>query len=172
MATQCDTFCRVVHSAIWRRWKKVGSSTESLWIQARNTEPAAYRPLQSRVKVAVPPGSSLADTVQFHFLKPNRSRIPQWRHHESIARWAGCLCPCATQTEPSPCPSAGPSWDPRGCRASAPRPRTSAARASTPAGSWRGPRHSRLRGAHKTRSEWKSIWTLYIQTVFCIFKGE
>lgn len=145
-----DIFCHVVHSAIWCRGVGVGGgggcSTESLWIQARNQEPTAYRHLQSRVKVAVPPGSSLADTVQFYFRKPNL---------ESIARWAGCPCPCATQTEPSPCPSAGPSWDPQGCRASTPRPRTWAARASTPAGSWRAPRHSRLQGAHKAGNVWR-----------------
>lgn len=55
-----------------------------------------------------------------------------WRPGLSIARWAGCLCPCATQRERSPCPSEGLNWDPQGCRALAPRPRTLAAQASTP----------------------------------------
>lgn len=141
---------------------------ESAWIQARNKEPTAYRHLQeprlvcssSRWGVSVAPPPSLTPMVTLFCTtsgtktsSESHSRVLMiWMNivHPSIARWAGCLCPCATQTERSPCPSGGLSWGPLGCRASTPRPQTLAARASTPAKSSRGPRRSRLQRAHKT----------------------
>lgn len=146
---------------------------ESAWIQARNKEPTAYRHLQeprlvcsssrweqegSRRAAVAPP--SLTPMVTL-FCTTSGTKTSSESHsrvlmismtivHPSIARWAGCLCPCATQTERSPCPSGGLSWGPLGCRALTPRPQTLAARASTPAKSSRGPRHSRLQRAHKT----------------------
>lgn len=67
----------------------------------------------------------------------------------SIARWAGCLCPCATQRELSPCPSEGLNWDPRGCRALALHPPTSGAQASSPVRSSRRCRQSHLKKSEK-----------------------
>lgn len=79
---------------------------------------------------------------------------PYLRGVSPIARWAGCLCPCVTQRERSPCPSGGPNPGPLGCRGLAPRPRTWAARASTPARSSRRRRRNHLQTPPK-----KTHWT-------------
>lgn len=101
---------------------------------------------------------SLSNVVLYHFQSQIFFRILSshvWRFDVkpylgqwlgvSIARWAGCLCPYATQREQSPCPSEGLNWDPRGCKASAPRPQTSGAQASTPVGSLRRCRQNHLK---------------------------
>lgn len=76
--------------------------------------------------------------------------IVGWWLGVSITRWAGCLCPCATRRELSPCPSGGLNWDPLGCTASAPRHRTSGAQASNPV---RTSRRSPLSHLEEVREE-------------------
>lgn len=113
-----------------------------------------------RHKTVAPP---LSNALLYHFWsqknqKKTKTSLQKSRDSDSmshripgggspIARWAGCLCPCVTQRERSPCPSGGLNQDPPGCRGLAPRLRSWAARASTPAGSSRRRRRNPLEAA-------------------------